>query len=132
MPEPSSQAIVEKFIDAWNRMDFEAIINALHRDVTYHNIPMAALQGRETVREYLHSAWRFEAVDWQTINIASVGNTVLTERVDNFVINGAPVALPVMGVFEIVDDKIFQWRDYFDLASYKAQLAAAAGDDNKE
>ena len=127
MPDQSAQAIVEKFIDAWNRMDFEAIVEALDRNILYHNMPMAPVTGREAVREYLRSAWRFEAVDWQTINIASAGNTVLTERVDNFVINGAPVSLPVMGVFEIVDDKIAAWRDYFDLAGYKAQLAVATG-----
>lgn len=125
MPDETAQAIVEKFIDAWNRMDFDAIIEALHRKVLYHNIPMAPLEGREAVREYLRNAWRFEAVNWQTINIASEGDTVLTERVDNFVINGTRVSLPVMGVFEIADDKIVAWRDYFDLASYRAQLAAA-------
>ena len=123
---------MEKFIDAWNRMDFEAIIEALDRNIFYHNMPMAPVEGREAVRKYLRSAWRFEAVDWQTINIASAGNTVLTERVDNFVINGVPVSLPVMGAFEVIDEKIAVWRDYFDLSDYKSQLAAAATDAGHE
>jgi len=53
------------------------------------------------------------------------GANVLTERVDRFVINNANVALPVMGVFVINDNKIEQWRDYFDLADYEAQLCRA-------
>ena len=126
MPERNAQAIVEGFIAAWNRMDFEAIIDALDPDVHYHNIPMDPLKGRDAVREYLKGAWRFESVDWQTINIASAGNIVLTERIDNFVINGTHVSLPVMGTFEIVDNRITAWRDYFDLAGYRKQLEQAA------
>ena len=130
MPERNAQAIVEGFIAAWNRMDFDAIIDALDPDVHYHNIPMDPLQGRDAVREYLKGAWRFESVDWQTINIASAGNIVLTERIDNFVINGTHVSLPVMGTFEIVDNRITAWRDYFDLASYRKQLEQAADREN--
>ena len=130
MLEQTAQAIVEDFIDAWNRMDFDAIIGALDPDVFYHNIPMDPLRGREAVRDYLRDAWRFESVDWQTIHIASDGNIVLTERVDNFVVNGAPVSLPVMGSFEIVDNRITAWRDYFDLASYRAQLSATEVQEN--
>ena len=108
-------------------MDFEAIVDLLDENVFYHNIPMEPVEGREAVRAYLRKAWRFEAVDWQMINIASDGNTVLTERIDDFVINRHKVSLPVMGVFEVVGGKITVWRDYFDLAGYKAQLETAAG-----
>lgn len=106
-------------------MDFEAIIDALDPGVVYHNIPMQPLHGRDAVRAYLQDAWRFESVDWQIVNIASDGNVVLTERVDNMVINGHQVSLPIMGAFEVVAGKIKTWRDYFDLAGYRAQLAAA-------
>lgn len=109
-------------------MDFDAIVDALGEDVVYHNIPMQALRGRDAVRAYLRDAWRFEAVDWRMLNIATDGNKVLTERVDNFVINGHTVSLPVMGTFEVVDGRITAWRDYFDLASYRRQLQAAASD----
>ena len=54
------------------------------------------------------------------------GSTVLTERVDRFLMNGQPIALPVMGTFEVRGGKIAAWRDYFDLADYQRQLAAAA------
>jgi len=122
----NARAVVESFVEAWNRMDFDAIIDSLDENVFYHNIPMEPVKGREAVRAYLRGAWRFESVDWQMINIVSDGNIVLTERIDDFVINGHKVSLPVMGVFEVVGSKITVWRDYFDLAGYKAQLQAAA------
>jgi limonene-1,2-epoxide hydrolase len=31
--------------------------------------------------------------------------------------DGGEVGLPVMGVFEVHDDKIVAWRDYFDMAA---------------
>jgi limonene-1,2-epoxide hydrolase len=54
-------------------------------------------------------------------NIAASGNTVLTERVDRFTIEGRAITLPVMGTFEIENGLICAWRDYFDLAGYQAQ-----------
>lgn len=117
--------VVKSFVAAWNRMDFEAIVDALDEHVHYHNVPLEPLDGREAVRAYLEKAWRFDEVDWQLTNIAADGDIVLTERVDNFVINGRPVSLPVMGTFEIRNGRIVAWRDYFDLAGYRAQLDAA-------
>ena len=113
-------------------MDFDAIVDALAEDVVYHNMPMQPISGRAAVRDYLRGAWRFESVDWLMPNIAVNGHVVLTERVDNFVINGHPVSLPVMGAFEIAGGKIAAWRDYFDLGSYREQLAQAADDKRQD
>jgi limonene-1,2-epoxide hydrolase len=38
------------------------------------------------------------------------------------VVNGQPVDLPVVGVFEMANGKIQLWRDYFDLNTYMQQL----------
>ena len=97
--------VVEAFVAAWNRMDLEAILAFLHEDIVYHNMPVAPLHGKPAVSAYLRSR-----------------NTVLTERVDRFTIDGRPVNLPVMGTFEIRDGVISAWRDYFDMAGYRAQL----------
>ena len=117
-----SQEIVEQFIASWNRMDFDSIIDALADDVVYHNMPMSPIVGREKVAEYLCNAWRFSDCNWVTVNIATSGNTVLTERVDEFFFDKKKVSLPIMGTFEVRGAKIIAWRDYFDLQSYREQL----------
>lgn len=122
------QRVVESFVASWNRMDLAGIVDALCEDVLYLNVPIGPIHGRDAVEKYLRAAWRFDSVDWQLLNIATSGNVVLTERVDNFTINGSRVALPVMGSFEVRDGQIAAWRDYFDLADYRAQLAAAGVD----
>ena len=59
-------------------------------------------------------------------NIAAVGDTVLTERVDVFHLPNGKIELPVMGTFEVKDGKIAAWRDYFDLNQYMTQLQGAS------
>ena len=118
-------AVVEAFIDSWNRMDFNSMVATLAEDIHYHNIPMEPIVGHDQVAEYLRGAWIFSDCEWSLLNIAETGNTVLTERVDAFVINGHRIALPLMGVFVVSEGKISQWRDYFDLADYQRQLHAA-------
>lgn len=115
--------VVEAFVAAWNRMDLDGMLGWLHEEIVYHNVPVEPLHGKAAVSDYLRSRWMFEAIDWEMRNIAATGSTVLTERVDRFVLEGRAVALPVMGAFEIRDDRIVAWRDYFDLAGWRAQLA---------
>ncbi len=113
--------IIRAFIDAWNANDLDRVVASLHPDVRYHNIPLQPIQGREAVRTYLHSAGSFDWVDWKLLAIAESGDTVLTERIDEFGIGGVHVKLPIMGAFEIRDGLIAAWRDYFDLATYLRQ-----------
>lgn len=115
---------VEAFIDAWNRMDWDAVIAALDEDVVYHNIPMEPLRGRAAAEQFIRGMQPRE-VDWKMLSMAEQGKKVLTERVDNFVMaNGKSVSLPVMGVFEVEGGKITAWRDYFDLATFTSQMGA--------
>ncbi len=42
--------IVEQFIDAWNRMDWDLVMDLLTDDVVYHNIPMEKLEEKRPLR----------------------------------------------------------------------------------
>ena len=115
--------VVLDFIQAWNDKDWDAIEAAFADDVVYHNIPMQPIVGKAAAGAFVRVMQPAE-VDWQVLHIAENGNAVLTERVDNFVLqDGKPLSLPVMGTMEIEEGKIKAWRDYFDLASYTSQLA---------
>ena len=43
------------------------------------------------------------------------GNTVFVQRLDKHRIPQGWFDLPVTGVFEVEDDKISYWREYFDI-----------------
>ncbi len=112
------------YIDAWNRMDWAAVEEALADDVLYHNIPMEKIEGKAAAMGFI-TGMQAEGVNWEVIAIAeNPDGVVLTERVDNFDMpGGKKVSLPVMGTFEFSGDKISAWRDYFDLATFANQMA---------
>ena len=35
------------------------------------------------------------------------------ERFDHWIVNGKPIDTPVMGAYEVLDQKITAWREYF-------------------
>lgn len=117
--------VVRQFCSAWDRLDFDAIAAFLAEEIEYHNIPIEPLSGKAAVEGYLRGVGPFEQCEWEIVSIAAQGNRVLIERVDHFTIQGHRISLPVMGTFEIENGLIRRWRDYFDLASYRAQWPKA-------
>lgn len=114
---------VEAFIEGWNQMDWDTVIGLLADDVVYHNIPMEKLEGKAAAEAFIRGM-QASTVDWITLNIAANGSVVLTERLDNFIMqHGKAVSVPVMGIFEIENGKIKAWRDYFDLNTFVSQMA---------
>ena len=91
-------------------------------DAVYHNMPMEPAEGIEAVSAALRGVSQMASRGWETLHQAANGDVVLNERVDRFELNGKAVEVAVCGVFEIRDGKIARWRDYFDLASFQAQM----------
>ena len=84
---------------------------------------MEPIQGKEATLGFLMSLTDCESIFWELLFIAENEGVVLTERVDNFNYkDGRKISLPVMGTFEIKDDKIIKWRDYFDLSTFQKQI----------
>ncbi len=75
--------IVEAFIEGWNQMDWDTVVDLLAEDVIYHNIPMEKLEGKAAAEAVIRGM-QAVAVDWITLNIAANGSVVLTERLGNF------------------------------------------------
>ena len=117
---------VEAFIDAWNRMDMNAVIDMMSDDIIYHNIPWEPSEGKAAVKAGIDNFPPMEGCHWITHAIAANGNIVLTERTDDFTLAGGKKAsMRVMGTFEIDDDgKIHRWRDYFDSAEFQREFMA--------
>ena len=99
--------------------DPEELASYFTEDAVYHNIPMAAVQGREAIKEFIAGFLAtFDGIDFQIHRQVSDGRVVMNERTDVMHRKGGgEVPLPVMGVFEVVDGQIAAWRDYFDMAA---------------
>lgn len=119
---------VQDFILAWSGPDIDRVCAMLSENIFYHNIPMEPLSGKAAVEEYLRAAGPFDSCTWELLHIAASGEYVLTERVDRLSLDGRHIALPIMGTFRIVRGEICEWRDYFDLAMYRSQMAGVQED----
>jgi limonene-1,2-epoxide hydrolase len=117
--------LVQAFCDAWGKgADHDTLLSYFAPDAVYHNIPVDPVVGVEAIRATMEMFTSgVERIEFRVRNIAADGDTVLTERLDVFVLPHVTIELPVMGTFEVRDGKIAAWRDYFDLNQYMSKLA---------
>ncbi len=120
------EAVVRDFCAAFARCDVRELVDFFTPDAVYHNMPIAPVKGREAIENTLRQFVDPEGeAEFELRAVASSGSTVLTERVDRFVLRGKKVELPVMGAFEVTPEgKIRAWRDYFDLSQFTRQVSA--------
>lgn len=149
----SNIEVVRSFIEAWSRLDLEAVESATSADLFYQNIPFAAVAqledlkafeasvlsmvnagedgmpitpiiGRRAFKKFLELIKLFEWARWDIKSIAGDGDVVFTERVDTFGFkNGGVIAIAVIGIFEVREGLIHKWRDYFNLSEFQSQMA---------
>lgn len=118
--------VVTRFIAAVERQDVDAAVALAAPDISYENMPIAPIVGRDglaaTLRMFLDAA---SEVEWRILRQVEVDGVVFNERLDRFRIGDGWLELPIAGVFEISDDGLITlWRDYFDMGSYQRQFGA--------
>jgi limonene-1,2-epoxide hydrolase len=117
--------IVNSFMKAAAAKDYDAATGFLAEQVEYQNMPLPPVTGHQAVRDTLDMLLATaEDSEWVVHREAAAGNVVFNERTDRFLIGGRWMELPVAGVFELADDKIVLWRDYFDLETIMKQMSA--------
>ena len=117
--------LVTEFINSWKEKDVDKTLAYFTEDAEYINIPIdPPNHGKAAIRavfeEFMGTAEAIEFVIHYQGETAE--GLVMNERTDRFLIGGKWVDLPVMGIFEITDDKISKWRDYFDMNQFTSQM----------
>ena len=117
----SNSDIINGFMQAWNNLDVDAVMEHFPEDAEYANVPMGPPNvGKVAIREFIDG---FMATTTE-INfivhhqVEGADGIVMNERTDMLQMGDNRVELPVMGVFELRDGKISAWRDYFDMAGF--------------
>jgi limonene-1,2-epoxide hydrolase len=115
----SADELVTEFCNLWSAPNPEKLAEFFTEDAVYHNIPMDPVQGRDAIQQFIVGfVAAVEGIDCDVHRQVSDGTIVMNERTDVMRRkDGGEVRLPVMGVFEVRDDRIAAWRDYFDLAT---------------
>ncbi len=120
------ELIVRDFIAAWSEGDARKLADFFAEDAVVWNDGHNTVRGRDAIYEhYVVQLSACKECDFEITRSAVAGNTVFNERIDRMKVAGAPVELPVAGVFEVDDSgSITAWRDYFDLNTVMTQVAA--------
>ena len=123
----AAEDIVNEFMARIQQMDLEAACELVSDDVEYDNVPVGKVTGPDGINNILGPmVGLFDELDWVVHRQIASNTLVLNERTDRFGKGGKWMELPVAGVFEVHDNKITLWRDYFDLTSMTTQLAELA------
>lgn len=115
-----NELLVREFIQAWSRLDAVELASYFTDDGCYINIPSQAVCGRANVEKLIRgfiATWT-ETV-WEVKTLIAAGDVVIAERLDKTKTTRGDVDLPCVGIFELRAGKIKEWRDYFDLATFR-------------
>jgi len=124
----AAEDIVNEFMERIQQMDMDAACELVSDDVEYDNVPVGKVTGPEGIKNILGPmVGMFDELDWVIHRQIASDTLVVNERTDRFGKDGKWMELPVAGVFEVRDNKITLWRDYFDLTSMTNQLTELAG-----
>ena len=112
-----NEKLVTEFCLSLQSADMGKVVAYLSEDVVYHNIPWQPVTGHAGVRQvlgpFIEGPGR-ASVKMDIRHTTSSGNTVMNERLETWTKGSLRLELPVLGVFELKNGKITQWRDYFD------------------
>ena len=121
---PSNSEIVREFVEAWSTLDAEKLADYFTEDGCYYNMPTQPVKGREAVRGFIQNFLaNWTDTQWDILNMAEAGDVVFCERLDRTKTTAGDVDLPCLGVFEMQDGKIKEWRDYFDLGTFMKAMS---------
>ena len=111
--------IIRDFIAAWSRLDPVELASYFTADGCYYNMPTQPVRGRDNVQKFIGGfIANWSATDWEILHLVAQDDVVFCERVDRTAFASGGVDLPCLGVFEMSDGKIKEWRDYFDLNTF--------------
>jgi limonene-1,2-epoxide hydrolase len=119
--------IVNTFMAAASKRDYDTALPLLADDVEYQNMPLPAVAGPAAVKETIEMLLGMcSDSEWVVHRQVADGELVMNERTDRFLVEGRWLELPVAGVFAVRDGHIALWRDYFDLDTIMKQMAPPA------
>ena len=106
-----AKALIESWVDTFNRGDAEALAEFYHEDAINHQITQDPIEGKSAIKKMFEAEFAQAEMNCQIENIFNDGDWVILEWKD-------PIGLRGCGFFHILDDKIKFQRGYWDKLSF--------------
>jgi limonene-1,2-epoxide hydrolase len=113
--EPTAVEVVQAFLGALQRLDFDGALELCGPDMRWINVPWKTATSKEQFEKMLlllfRDTTRFEV---QFFDIHERGDGVVyTDRIDIVEGGGSSMTLPVQGEFRVKDGLVTEWVDRF-------------------
>ena len=123
-PERTALEVVQAFLGALQRLEFDEAIELCAPDVRWVNVPWKTAASKEQFEKILllmfRDTTRFEV---QFFDIHERGDGVVyTDRVDIVEGGGLSMTLPVQGEFRVKDGLVTEWVDRFSWRTVIAEI----------
>ncbi len=127
MTDDERMALVRRWTDAWNRMDWDGVAETFAPQGTNHSMMHEPMRGREEIRRRTRMVMeRVGAVELRLVRVGVLDGLVVTERIDACQRpDGSWGETPVAGFYEMVDGLIVAKRDYYDRQQLLEAMALA-------
>jgi limonene-1,2-epoxide hydrolase len=103
--------VVRAWVEAFNRLDVEALTNFYREDAINHQVAEKPVEGRQAIRERLVSEFAAAKMVCVVEHIFEDGEWAILEWRD-------PKGLRGCGFFQVIDDKIAFQRGYWDKLTF--------------
>ena len=108
--------VVVEFLEAWGRWDIDRVLELVTEDLEYINVSLPTIHGRDRLEALARPIMRPDRVGFNAYlhHVATDGDVVLTDRVDELTFKKWAGRFWVYGRFVVRDGQIAVWRDSFD------------------
>jgi limonene-1,2-epoxide hydrolase len=124
-PERTAQEVVQAFLAALERVDFDAALELSAPDIHWVNFPWKTAANKEQFERMLllmfRDTTRFE-VEFFDIHERGDG-VVYTDRIDTIEAAGLSMALPIQGEFQVEEGLVTEWVDRFSWVKVITEIA---------
>lgn len=108
--------VVVEFLEAWSRYDIDRVLELVAEDLEYINVSLPTVHGRDRLEMLARAVIRPDRIGFRAHlnHVATEGDVVLTDRVDELTFRRFASRFWVYGRFVVRDGQIAVWRDSFD------------------
>jgi limonene-1,2-epoxide hydrolase len=113
-PDPAT--VVTGFLRALTEYDLDAALEVVTEDLAYINVSLPTIHGRDGLARAFRPLLRPDRFGFSVHlnHVATEGDVVLTDRIDEINFRKFASRFWVYGRFEVQDGQIAVWRDSFD------------------
>ena len=124
----SIETTINLFIEHFQNKDVTAISSLFSDNIVFENVPFGTyVQGKDAViAEFIGFFSQISSIRWDINRKIIADNIVVIERKGHAIFNFRPdreTVIDMLCIFEVIDNKITLFKDYFDSKSIDKQLS---------